>query len=323
VRRSSARRTSTICWPRQGRAGRCSTASSPTCIGGGTRAALEAARLFAEIRDAGYRGSALTVRRYLHPFRATLTAPERPPTQLKVRDVVGWIMREPGKLNDDEQNRLQALLDRCPELNALAGHVSAFAEMIRAPTPAGGGDRSAGRLRQALKWKASSWPARSCSGSRSCSCGTYGAGPLGSAATTSNCAVHDRNAARVRPDPVPTPGRPGNKATLTAASIRGTGVVLREAPGGALLLRACAIVVAVLGLTPGLQWVHEVPLLSAAVLAPVGIFGVSGYRAARRADRVEAGAVAGAFAGAAGAGVGPVPFKKGDRRSRSSYSGSP
>jgi hypothetical protein len=131
VRRSSARRTSTICWPRQGRAGRCSTASSPTCIGGGTRAALEAARLFAEIRDAGYRGSALTVRRYLHPFRATLTAPERPPTQLKVRDVVGWIMREPGKLNDDEQNRLQALLDRCPELNALAGHVRAFAEMIR------------------------------------------------------------------------------------------------------------------------------------------------------------------------------------------------
>jgi hypothetical protein len=27
--------------------------------------------------------------------------------------------------------RLQALLDRCPELNALAGHVRAFAEMIR------------------------------------------------------------------------------------------------------------------------------------------------------------------------------------------------
>ncbi len=91
----------------------------------------DAARLFAEIRDAGYRGSALTVRRYLHPFRATLRAPDEPPTQLKVRDAVAWIMREPGKLKADEQVRLQALLDRCPELNALAGHVRAFAEMIR------------------------------------------------------------------------------------------------------------------------------------------------------------------------------------------------
>jgi transposase len=90
----------------------------------------DAARLFAEIREAGYRGSVLTVRRYLQPFRATLTAPERPPSQLKVRDVFGWIMRDPKKLDPDDQCRLQALLDRCPELNALAGHVRAFAEMI-------------------------------------------------------------------------------------------------------------------------------------------------------------------------------------------------
>jgi len=90
----------------------------------------DAVRLFAEIREAGYRGGVLTVRRYLQPFRATLTAPERPPTQLKVRDVVGWIMRDPEKLDPDERCRLRALLDRCPELNALAGHVRAFAEMI-------------------------------------------------------------------------------------------------------------------------------------------------------------------------------------------------
>jgi transposase len=30
----------------------------------------------------------------------------------------------------DEQSRLQALLDRCPELHTLAGHVRAFAEMV-------------------------------------------------------------------------------------------------------------------------------------------------------------------------------------------------
>jgi transposase len=80
---------------------------------------------------AGYRGGVLTVRRFLRPFRATLTAPATPPMKLKVTDVVGWIMRDPGKLKADERSRLQALLDRCPELNALAGHVRAFAEMIR------------------------------------------------------------------------------------------------------------------------------------------------------------------------------------------------
>jgi len=39
-------------------------------------------------------------------------------------------MREPGRLTVDEQARLEALLGRCPELNALVGHVRAFAEMI-------------------------------------------------------------------------------------------------------------------------------------------------------------------------------------------------
>jgi hypothetical protein len=76
-------------------------AASRTCVGDGTRVA-------------GYRGSVLTVRRYLQPFRATLTAPERPPTQLKVRDVVGWVMRDPEWLNPDDGRRIRALLDRCP-----------------------------------------------------------------------------------------------------------------------------------------------------------------------------------------------------------------
>jgi transposase len=39
-------------------------------------------------------------------------------------------MRDPEKLDLVERCRLQALLDRCPELKALAGHVRAFAEMI-------------------------------------------------------------------------------------------------------------------------------------------------------------------------------------------------
>jgi hypothetical protein len=44
----------------------------------------DAAALTAEIRAAGYRGSAQTVRRYLHPFRATRTAPPPVPDPPKV-----------------------------------------------------------------------------------------------------------------------------------------------------------------------------------------------------------------------------------------------
>ena len=91
-------------------------------------------------------------------------------------------------------------------------------------------------------------------------------------------------------------------------SMRETAVVLREARAGALVLSACAIVLAILGLTPGLQGIPEVPLLTAAVLVPVGVCGVSGYRAAQRAGRVRAGAVAGALAGAAAGGVGGLCY---------------
>src|SRR5262249_21109572 len=52
-----------------------------------------ATRLFAEIQADGYRCSVLTVRRYLHTFRATGSAPDQAQTQLKVREVVGSIMR--------------------------------------------------------------------------------------------------------------------------------------------------------------------------------------------------------------------------------------
>ena len=40
-------------------------------------------------------------------------------------------MKEPTSLEANDQESLQRVLDRCPELNALAGHVRAFAEMMR------------------------------------------------------------------------------------------------------------------------------------------------------------------------------------------------
>ncbi len=39
-------------------------------------------------------------------------------------------VRRPATLNDDEQAQLAGVQDRCPHLNALAGHVRSFAEMM-------------------------------------------------------------------------------------------------------------------------------------------------------------------------------------------------
>ena len=87
-----------------------------------------AAQLFREIRALGYPGSYSTVRDYLdqhRPAKAPLAPP--PPT---VREVTGWLTRHPENLTEDERPQLKALLDRCPELQAAAGHVRTFATML-------------------------------------------------------------------------------------------------------------------------------------------------------------------------------------------------
>jgi transposase len=85
-------------------------------------------RLFLEIQALGYDGSYPVVRDYLArhgPARKPL--PPAPPT---VRDVTNWLTRRPDTLTGDEKPRLQAILDRCPELQAASGQVRAFATMI-------------------------------------------------------------------------------------------------------------------------------------------------------------------------------------------------
>jgi transposase len=85
-------------------------------------------RLFGEIQALGYDGSYPIVRNYLAcngPARKPL--PPAPPT---VRDVTNWLTRRPDTLTQDEKPRLQAILDRCPELQAASGQVRAFATMI-------------------------------------------------------------------------------------------------------------------------------------------------------------------------------------------------
>lgn len=88
-------------------------------------------QLMNEIRAQGYRGSARTVYRYLQPFRTTRTAPEPAPIPPTIRHVTGWIMRNPENLDDKDEQRLKAILARCPELEATRRHVGAFAHMIR------------------------------------------------------------------------------------------------------------------------------------------------------------------------------------------------
>ena len=70
------------------------------------------------------------VRDYLARNRpAQEPLPPAPPT---VRDVTNWLCRRPDTLTEDEKPRLNAILDRCPELQAASGQVRAFAAMITA-----------------------------------------------------------------------------------------------------------------------------------------------------------------------------------------------
>jgi transposase len=86
--------------------------------------------LFTEIRDRGYPGSYGTVRDYLQPFRQTGVAPPAVPAPPKVRDVTSWMLRHPDTLDADDQVKLKHVLARCPHLDAIAGHVTAFADML-------------------------------------------------------------------------------------------------------------------------------------------------------------------------------------------------
>ena len=84
-------------------------------------------------------------------------------------------------------------------------------------------------------------------------------------------------------------------------------VALQGARSG-VALGVCAVVLAVLGLTPSLAWIPEAPLLGAAVLVPVAILGWTGFRVASRSSRLVAGVLAAALSGAIGGAVGGVAY---------------
>jgi transposase len=94
----------------------------------------DAAALHAELRERGWAGSEQTVRRYVRPFRQAPAAPAPAPAVPKTRQITRWLLTRPDHLHADGQAQLAAIRARCPHIDALAGHVTAFAEMMTART---------------------------------------------------------------------------------------------------------------------------------------------------------------------------------------------
>jgi transposase len=86
--------------------------------------------LHAELKQRGYTGSYGAVANYVLPFRRAGTAPPAVPAPPKARDLTRWILAGPGSLGDDEKGKLARARERCPHLDALAGHVTEFAKIL-------------------------------------------------------------------------------------------------------------------------------------------------------------------------------------------------
>jgi transposase len=84
--------------------------------------------LHREITALGYAGSEPTTYAWLALLK--LAAPPRPPAPPGKRQVTTWMLTDPARLDGDQQEQLAAILGRCPDLQALAGHVTAFAKIL-------------------------------------------------------------------------------------------------------------------------------------------------------------------------------------------------
>ncbi|MGW2770746.1 ISL3 family transposase [Streptomyces sp. NPDC001275] len=90
----------------------------------------DAARLHAEIVERGYQGSKRTARRHLQQLRASgQPAPDKP-AELTVRKATWLITAHPDKIDESNALKLKDFLARCPELEAVADCVRAFARMM-------------------------------------------------------------------------------------------------------------------------------------------------------------------------------------------------
>ena len=90
----------------------------------------DAAALHAELQARGWTGSAQAVRRYVRPFRQLAAAPPPAPAVPKARQITRWLLSRPASPGPREQAQLDDIRARCPHLDALAGHVTSFAQMM-------------------------------------------------------------------------------------------------------------------------------------------------------------------------------------------------
>jgi transposase len=84
--------------------------------------------LHREITARGYRGSYTTVHAFVTPLK--LAAPPPPPAPPTPRQVTGLITADPATLSETRRGQLTAITGRCPELDALTGHVTGFAKIL-------------------------------------------------------------------------------------------------------------------------------------------------------------------------------------------------
>jgi transposase len=87
-------------------------------------------RLFEEICSQGYTGSKANVRDYIRRYASWARASSASPPPPSVRDTVTWITRHPDRLDEETQPQLNAILGRCPELDALHDCIRSFAVML-------------------------------------------------------------------------------------------------------------------------------------------------------------------------------------------------
>ena len=122
------------CWARPPAGNRSWMSSSRTCTSGGTKASPTPPRSTPSCGSAaGPAASRPSAATSGHSGRRP-PRPDPAPAVPKTRQITRWLLTRPDHLQPDEQAQLQAIRARCPHIDALAGHVTAFAEMMTART---------------------------------------------------------------------------------------------------------------------------------------------------------------------------------------------